>query len=1011
MIALLALVGSAFAGGHVEGHVFTAGTGAPLSGVEISVDGTRLQTDAHGSFSIPVEAGERTVTVRGPDAGEALQGGSITVRVSDEGVTEVLVTLSAVDAPGFLVEQPEVVTVKAEADETVRLAGVVRGTDGQPIPDVRVFARGVEGLARTDEDGRFELMVPPGEHVLTGVGSGYTSLEQIVEVDADGATVALTMREAPKALAAFTISAPYIEGSVAGLLDDRKEGSTVADVLGADEMSRAGDSDAASALSRVTGLTVVGGKYVYVRGLGDRYSSSLLDGGMLPSPEPERRVVPLDLFPTSVLSGVVVQKTWTPDMPGAFGGGVVQLETIEPPNQWVTSIGISGQYRQGTTFTRGLATPGGSATDFFGVDGGTRSIPDALADASATQSVKPGDLFSDRGYSSEELEAFGESLDGQWSPVQRTLPPGFGLSAAIGNGFDQDAVKGGVLGAFTFGNDWQRVSFDRTYYTPTDEGLRPQHRYRFDQATNEVSFGGFLTGGLDFGKTKIRYTGMLSRSTDDTARIYEGYNDDVGQDIRITRTRWVERQLFWNQVKGEHDLGKVELEWHGIYAGASRLEPDRKETRFDNEPGTDIWLLSDRPEGNQRFFSDAGEMSGEGAVDLSWRPWQTEDRDGPMLKTGARVTVRDRSVDTRRYKYFHRGPASGDPDVLAGTPETIFTPENIGPEGFVFEEFTRPTDNYTASHTILAAYAMADVPLTPWLTVLGGVRVERSQQDVSTFELFNPDNAPVTADLTTTDVLPAATLTFAPVETVRIRLGGARTVSRPDFRELSPATFNDVTGGRQTFGNPELERALIDHADLRFEWYFASGEVVSLGGFAKRFQLPVETVVVPSAQQSVTWENAGGALNTGIELEIRKSLPQNFWTAGNLSLIRSRVDLGENSGIQTSQQRALQGQSPWVLNLQGGWEHPDRGDRVTVLFNAVGRRITEVGALGAPDIYEESVPGLRVVGRKDLGKGFAASVKLGNLLNPAAVTSQGDEVVDAIQKGWTAGLSLKWSAE
>jgi hypothetical protein len=1007
MTLLLALLGSAFAGGQVEGHVFTAGTGAPLDGVQVTVDGQTATTDASGAFSVPVEAGDRTVQV----AGEGLQGGSVDVRVSDRGVTEVLVTLSAVGPPGFLVEQPEVATIEAEADATVPLTGVVRGTNGTPIPDVRVFARGVEGLGRTDADGRFALQVPPGEHVLAAVGSGYTSFEQTVAVPDDGTTLDLVLREAPKALAAFTISAPYIEGSVAGLLDDRREGSTVADVLGADEMSRAGDSDAASALSRVTGLTVVGGKYVYVRGLGDRYSSSLLDGGMLPSPEPERRVVPLDLFPTSVLSGVVVQKTWTPDMPGSFGGGVVQLETVDPPTKWVTSVGISGSYRHGTTFTQGLTTPGGSATDFFGIDGGTRSIPDALADASATQSVKPGDLFSDRGYSAEELEAFGESLDGRWTPDERTLPPGFGLNAAIGNGFEQDGVEGGVLGAFTFGNDWQRLSFDRTYYVPADEGLRPQHRYRFDQATNEVSFGGFLAGGLDFGKTSIRYTGMLSRSTDDTARIYEGYNDDVGEDIRITRTRWVERQLFWNQVKGHHALGKVDLDWHGIYAGASRLEPDRKETRFDNETGTDIWLLSDRPEGNQRFFSDSGEMSGEGAVDLTWRPWQTEERDGPKLKTGARVTVRDRTVDTRRYKYFHRGPASGDSEVLAGTPETIFTPENIGPEGFVFEEFTRATDNYTATHTILAAYAMADVPVTPWLTVLGGVRVERSQQDVLTFELFNPDNAPVRADLTTLDVLPAATFTIAPVETVRIRLGGARTVSRPDFRELSPATFNDVTGGRQTFGNPELERGLIDHGDLRVEWFFASGEVFSFGGFAKRFTRPVETVVVPSAQQSVTWENAGGALNMGVELEVRKSLPLNFWTAGNLSLIRSRVDLGDNSGIQTSQERALQGQSPWVLNLQGGWEHPDRGDRVTVLFNAVGRRITEVGALGAPDIYEESVPGLRVVGRKDLGKGFAASLTMGNLMNPAAVTSQGGEVVDAIREGWTTGLGLRWAAE
>ncbi|MCB9676893.1 MAG: TonB-dependent receptor [Alphaproteobacteria bacterium] len=1001
-MSLLALLATAFAGGRVEGHVFADTSGAPLANVTVRVGDSEAVTDASGHFALPAEAGELELVV----SAEGRQGGSVAARVSDGGVTEVLVTLSATEAPGFLLEQPEVATVQADDDAVVALTGIVRDAGGRPLPDIRVFVRGVEGLARTDADGRFTLSVPEGTHTLAAVGTGYTSAE--LEV-ATGGEVVVTLAEAPRALSAFTISAPYLEGSVAGLLDDRKEGGTVADVLGADEMSRAGDSDAASALARVTGLTVVDGKYVFVRGLGDRYSSSLLNGGMLPSPEPERRVVPLDLFPTSILKGVVVQKTWTPDMPGEFGGGVVQLQTIDPPTEWVSSIQLSGTYRQGTTFTKGLVAPGGP-TDFFGFDGGFRALPEEVAIASAESPLEEGDLFSDRGYTAAELEKLGEAMDSHYSPLRKALPPGLGLSASLGNGVERDGVSAGFLGAFTFGNDWKQRDFQRTYYTPDgDGGLRPQHRYAFDEAVNEVSFGGFLTGGLKVGTSELTYTGMLSRSSDDTARIYEGYNDDVGADIRVTRTRWVERQLFWNQVRGKHGLGKLQLDWHAIYAGANRLEPDRKETRFDNEPGTDRWLLSDRPEGNGRFFSDAGEKSGEGALDLTWRPFRTEERDGIALKTGARVTIRERSVDTRRFKYFHKGAASRDPDVLTGTPEDIFTPDNIGPDGFQFEEFTRQTDNYSASHRILAAYAMADVPIRPWLSVLGGVRLEHSAQDVETFELFNPSQTPVKAELTTLDVLPAATVTLAPTDSVRIRAGGARTVSRPDFRELSPATFNDVTGGRQTFGNPELQRALIDHADVRFEWFLASGEVVSVGAFAKRFTRPVETVVVPSAQQSVTWENAEGATNTGVELELRKSLPLNLWAAGNLALIRSRIQLAEGSGIQTSSERALQGQSPWVLNLQAGWEHPERADRVTVVLNAVGRRITEVGALGAPDVYELPVPELQVVGRKELGAGFAATAKLGNVLNPAAVTMQGENEVDRIKSGWTLGLGLRWS--
>lgn len=984
---------AAFAGGTVDGYVFAEGSGAPLPGATVRVESTEVRTNAAGHFSIPVDAGTLTLSL----SAAAQRPGQITVQVSEQGTTEVLVTLSPTEAPRFLVEQPADPTLAPQQAQALPLSGFVRDPKGESLAGIRVFVRGVDGLARTDEDGRFSLLVPPGEHTLAAVGTGYRSIEQPVEA---GEPVQLVLTPSPRALLAYTISAPYLEGSVAGLLDERKQGSAVADVLGSDEMSRAGDSDAASALSRVTGLTVVDGKYIFVRGLGDRYSSSLLNGGLLPSPEPERRVVPLDLFPTSVLSGVVVQKTWSPDMPGEFGGGVVQLETLSHPTAWVSSVGLSGQYRQRTTFSQGLVSPAGG-----------RALPDSVAEASATSPLEEGDLFSERGYSASELEKFGESMNNQWTPTRRALPPGFGVNASIGNGIERDGVSAGLLAAFTYGNDWQRNDFERTYYTPqTGGGLRAQHQYRFDQATREQRFGGFLTGGVELGSTALTYTGMLSRSSDDTARIYQGYNDDVGGDIRVTRVRYVERQLFWNQLKGRHDLGALQVAWHGVVAGASRGEPDRRETRYDNEPGTDRWLLSDRPEGNSRFFSDAGERSYEAALDLSWRPWKTEEREGASFRLGSRISSRDRGVDTRRFKYFHKGPASRDGETLQGSPEEIFTADNIGPDGFQFEEFTRATDNYSARHRILAAYAMADLPLADWLSLSGGARVEKSTQSVDTFELFNPDQTPIRATLGTLDILPGGSLTLAPIDAIRVRVGAARTVSRPDFRELSPSTFNDVTGGRQTFGNPDLERALIDHADLRFEWYPRSGEVVSIGGFAKRFRGPVETVVVPSAQQSVTWQNAEGATNIGLELELRKQLPLHLWAAGNLALIRSQVVIGQTSGIQTSSERALQGQSPWVLNLQGGWEHPERADRITLLLNAVGPRITEVGALGAPDIYAGSVPRLDLIGRKELVGGLAMTLKLQNLLDPYAVTKQGTETVDRIRDGWSANLGLRWSA-
>lgn len=985
----------AFAG-SLDGFVFDGVTGAPVAGAEVEVDSQPVATGPDGRFRFTVAGGVHVVRI-----GQA----SVEVLVADDGTSEVLATLND-EGTTFQVEQPVGDLAGPVEVALSTVTGRIRDAQGLPLAEARVFVVGGGTLVRSDADGFFSLSAAEGA-AIDIVAPGYETAR--VTVTTAGAELSVVLAEARMALATYTVRAPYLEGTVAGLLDDRKEGSAVADVLGADEMTRAGDSDAASALSRVTGLSVVDGKYVFVRGLGDRYSSSLLDGAVLPSPEPERRVVPLDLFPTSVLSGVVVQKTWSPDMPGEFGGGVIQLETVQPPSGLTAGISLSGAYRQGTTFGNGLTSPG-RGLDLLGVDGGHRALPADIAAASSDSPLEPGDRFSDRGYSADELEKFGELLSTEWSPVLRSLPPGFGLSAHLGSGGENADLAGGWLAALTFGNDWQTERFERTYYVPDATGLRSQHRYQFDQTTNTVNLGAFLTGGVDVGRSALRYAGMLSRSTDDTARIYEGYNDDVGSDIRVSRLRWVERQVFWHRVGGEHRFEHWDVDWHGVLARATRLEPDRRETRYDNEPGTTSWSLSDRPEGNGRLFSNGAELELEGALDVRWFPRRDADEDGPMLAFGGRVTRRARDVDTRRFKFFHKGGPSRDADVLSQDPEAIFVPENIRPDGFQLEEFTRATDNYTASHNLFAGYVDTRLPLGRVVSVTAGARLEQSAQRVETFELFNPDQVPVPADLTRLDVLPAATVTLAPLESVRVRLGGARTVSRPDFRELSPATFNDVTGGRQTFGNPDLDRARIDHGDLRVEWFPRPAEVLSIGVFAKRFVGPVETVVVPSAQQSVTWQNAESGTNLGLELEARRQFPANLWAAGNLALIRSRVTLGEGTGIQTSDERRLQGQSPFVANLQGGWEHPTQG-QVTVLLNVVGPRITEVGARGAPDVLTSTDPQLDIVGRKTLGRGWSTSLKLQNLLNPAPPTVQGDSVIDAVRVGWRASVGIGWKIE
>ncbi len=1046
-VLALALTGAAPtpAPGQVTVVVFAGAEGAPAAGVDVSVGTARGRTNGHGVARVMAPPGTWGLRLDGGAVG-AVDAGPVPV-VSGE-VTEVLVTVRAGAAgPEVSVEAAVVGPIRqagASADATddrprVALVGrVVRGDGrgrGQPIAGVRVFVRGDGAEARTDAQGRFRLWVPAGAWDLTLMHTSYgTQAVQgaLAGSEAAEAEVLVEMTSTVGQLDEFVVTAPRLEGGAFAMMDERRRSGAVSDIIGAEQMSKSGDGDAASALKRATGVTVVGGKFVYVRGLGERYSSTLLNGSTLPSPDPERRVVPLDMFPADILESVVIQKTYSPDMPGEFGGGVVQLRTRTSPSAFEASASTSLGMLLGTSLERGLMAETGPL-DFLGIDGGFRALPDEVQRASERSPLLQRDMFSTRGYTAEELERLGELMPNRWALERGVVPPNFGVSGTVGDAVTLAGRKAGYLLSLTYDNDWAQRSSEATIFTVGTGGkLEPAHRYRFDELTHTYTLAGALSAALELAPGHdLRLTTLVDRISDDSPRIYEGFNRDVATDIRVTRLQWIERMLVSSQLSGRHRLGAApaaddedddapatQLDWRYALAVATRAEPDRRQVRYDHEPSTGAWSLSDRPEGNRRIFSDLTDVNHDLGLDLSLPLSTWWDGVQGTLKVGAAAMLKDRTVDTRRYKYMQQGDLARGELLLRG-PEELFVPQYIDPEGFQLTEVTLETDNYFADHLVLAGYLMADVAVTDTLRVVVGARVEHSAQGVSTFEPFNPNAKPIRADLTTTDLLPALTASWTLAEGHILRAGVSRTVSRPDFRELSPATFNDVTGGRQLFGNPELDRTLISSADLRWEWYPTQGDTLSVGAFYKHFDHPIEVIVVPSAQLSVTYANAATAHNLGLEVEARKTLGfmgdvhealADAYVAANAAWIASNVELPAGQTIQTSKSRPLQGQSPYVLNLQLGWDDPDAGASATVLYNVFGPRIVEVGALGAPDVYEEPVHQLDLVLSHKLAGGFRLSFKARNLLDPEVLQTQGPEVTERITRGraFSLGLSKKF---
>ncbi len=384
-----------------------------------------------------------------------------------------------------------------------------------------------------------------------------------------------------------------------------------------------------------------------------------------------------------------------------------------------------------------------------------------------------------------------------------------------------------------------------------------------------------------------------------------------------------------------------------------------------------------------------------------------------LFKTGGMWRDRDRTFDAHRFRFLPFDNVDRLVD-LSVPPEALFQIENIAPRVFELRESTRATDNYLAAHDVWAGYAMIDLPLSKKFRLTAGARLEVSDQNVTTFDPFSPQATPIVADLDTTDILPSLNLTYRLTDQMNLRLARSRTVTRPDLRELAPFEFTDFVGGRTIFGNPNLERTLIDNYDLRWEVFPELGGVVAISGFYKKFHKPIEQIIQPAAEVRITYENAEAARNYGVELELRQNLSvlysrlQHFSVNTNVAFISSRVELPD-VGIQTSSERALQGQSPYVVNATLGYDNPDWGITAALAYHVFGHWIAEVGNHGNPDVFETPRSQLDTTFGRQLLPFLLFSFSAKNLLNPDVTLEQGGETYVHYRTGRTFSFGLSYS--
>ncbi len=790
----------------------------------------------------------------------------------------------------------------------------------------------------------------------------------------------------------------------------------VVSVLSSADIARSGEGDIAGALKRVTGLSVVGGRYVYVRGLGERYSLALLNGLPIPSPDPLRRVVPLDLFPTSVLASSVVQKSYSANFPGEFGGGVINLTTKAVPKEAFFTVGGSIGANTVTTGQLGYVYAGGKK-DWTGFDDGTRRLPTGIR---ASQDAGTA-LAVGGNYSLRQLQDITATLTNAETNVifsNDNIPVNWSANMSGGRAWDVGDARVGFVFAAGFSNDWQTKAGKQQLSGGAAVGpggtlqLNPDQDFDFAATEFRSVLNGLFSVGAEFGDHKIRFSNVYVNDTIKEARIQSGTDDiNVGRDVLLQRnaTALFRRQLIDTQLVGEFKFGDLTLDVRGTYANSKRLAPYERFNNYAFSAQFNDYVNDLRSPGQSSLvaFSRLNEDVWGGGIDLGYKF-----RNGPFpirVTAGYAWSSADRSSERFDYRYQSNAALPGA--VTQQRPDFLLSDFNVYTYGIILNTISTVAPRYDARMTVHAGYGQIEIEPADGVQFVAGVRYETGKQNVTPVDVFNAN--PGSAFNTPTNIdkgywLPAATLTWNFAEDMQLRVAASKTIARPQFRELAPQPYFDTESDRLSFGNQFLTNSELINVEARYEWYFGRDERIAVGGFFKDIDKPIDAIAfVQGGTFQTTFANAPNARLYGAEIEVQKYFDlsgwgklfetRRFFVSANYTWANSeiRVKAGDTTRFPLSGEIVpatdifrnglpLTGQSDHVANLQFGFQDDEGLSEQTILLNYASNRVAFRGPSGQPDLVEK--PGIRldVVIRQGItlfGRDIEAKLEARNLTN------------------------------
>ncbi|MEC3911318.1 TonB-dependent receptor [Sphingobium sp. CR2-8] len=758
----------------------------------------------------------------------------------------------------------------------------------------------------------------------------------------------------------------------------------VVNVLSAADIKRTGEGDIAGSLQRVTGLSVVSGGFVYVRGLGDRYSLALLNGSPLPSPEPLKRVVPLDIFPTSVIASTLVQKSFSANFPGEFGGGVINLTTKAIPTESYLEIGVGSSANTETSGQMGY-THYGAKSDWTGFDDSSRDVPPLLQDA-----IKSGTPFPN--IPRADLRAIAmQFLNADTTVLQRTNSLPFNFSGSVNAGTATDVGSDGRLGVIataSYSNKWRtRDTLQQASLDPSRGAGKNTQQISTD---NDVTVNALLGFGLELGEQKLRWTNLYIRDTLKRSALSVGQNDGQiqGADYMTQNTAWYERQLIDSHLVGEFKLSDaLSLDMRGGFSNSQREAPYEREFVYvrtnraltEDPVGNRFINALNRQRGDaSTTFSDLNEDLWSAGADLSYKF-------SPDFTLTAGYAFTDTKRTSSRYE-LHYDATNLPLAVQQLRPDYLTSDATIQLYDISLLEFSGNYPVYDAAMRVHAGYAQVQAQVVQGLSFNAGVRYEKGDQSVTGVDVYNTGITPFN-QIKKDYWLPAVTVTLEAAKGLQFRASASKTIARPQFRELIAQPYLDTDSNRFFRGNPFLKDSQLWNADIRAEWYMGRDERLIGAAFYKKIDNPIETFTTINDTYNVTtsFANAPEATLYGFELEAQKYVPIDGWAnsdffatrrialIGNYTYTQSKLKVKDGDTTIPYTYTAgdlpaasdyflngvpLTGQSDHLVNLQLGLEDTEKLSQQTLLLTYASDRVTSRGPNLQPDIKER--PGVQL---------------------------------------------------